>query len=166
VLFPILYCSYKLASRCHTWAPHEMDFVTGNDLYPLEEETPKNWYQKVWAWLVSALGMFLNRPADSSVDVRGGDCGCTQLGGGRQLVSGTRRSEPTMYRDGTERRLFCSPPETSAELNARLDEPMESCRDGRTIEGSVLRHSVPAQSRPGKTMESPSRTVWQLTFIN
>jgi len=52
VLFPLLYISYKLASRCHTWSPEEMDFKTGNDLYPLEEETPKNFAQKIWAWLM------------------------------------------------------------------------------------------------------------------
>ncbi|KZO99315.1 hypothetical protein CALVIDRAFT_548644 [Calocera viscosa TUFC12733] len=51
ILFPILYISYKLASRCHTWSTSEMDFKSGGDLYPLEEDSPKNLMQKFWGWL-------------------------------------------------------------------------------------------------------------------
>ncbi|KAI0344518.1 amino acid permease [Trametopsis cervina] len=54
-LFPILYIGARVWKRCSFIEPQDMDFVTGLDIVEaasFEEPVPRNWGEKVWAWLM------------------------------------------------------------------------------------------------------------------
>lgn len=60
VLFWILYVGARIWKRSKWIAPEDMDFKTGLDIVEAacyEEPAPRNWGEKVWAWLVSTVGV-------------------------------------------------------------------------------------------------------------
>jgi hypothetical protein len=58
VLFFILYAGARIWKRSKFIQPEDMDFKTGLDIVEAasyDEPPPRNWVEKVWAWLVSRL---------------------------------------------------------------------------------------------------------------
>ena len=57
MLFPVLYVGARLWTRQGLVKPEDMDFKTGLaevEAASYDEPPPRNWVEKVWAWLVRA----------------------------------------------------------------------------------------------------------------
>ena len=60
VLFPIVYVGARYWRRTEFIRPEDMDFKTGLaevEAASYDEPPPRNWVERVWAWLVSCLSI-------------------------------------------------------------------------------------------------------------